>query len=203
MRLKAVFVLLSICIAGLFGFPKYTEYTTNKSTINQIESEIETSKQTYSDLQNQSTLLLSQLQESGKDVCLNNVDMANYLATLGNITGIVARGYTDDVLGDIQMTNNIEDIAYFSSDVVQIKYDLDVADTYDFLQGLKSISTAVVDTDLDISTGKATVTVRAVTGVYTNVSNTGVNLDVPNDSSSTEYEIIEDGSEVEEVNTEL
>lgn len=203
MRLKAVFVLLSICIAGLFGFPKYTEYTTNKSTINQIESEIETSKQTYSDLQNQSTLLLSQLQESGKDVCLNNVDMANYLATLGNITVIVARGYTDDVLGDIQMTNNIEDIAYFSSDVVQIKYDLDIADTYDFLQGLKSISTAVVDTDLDILTGKATVTVRAVTGVYTNVSNTGVNLDVPNDSSSTEYGIIEDGSEVEEVNTEL
>lgn len=203
MRLKAVFVLLSICIAVLFGFPKYTEYTTNKSTINQIESEIETSKQTYSDLQNQSTLLLSQLQESGKDVCLNNVDMANYLATLGNITEIVARGYTDDVLGDIQMTNNIEDIAYFSSDVVQIKYDLDIADTYDFLQGLKSISTAVVDTDLDILTGKATVTVRAVTGVYTNVSNTGVNLDVPNDSSSTEYGIIEDGSEVEEVNTEL
>lgn len=203
MRLKAVFVLLSICIAGLFGFPKYTEYTTNKSTINQIESEIETSKQTYSDLQNQSTLLLSQLQESGKDVCLNNVDMANYLATLGNITWIVARGYTDDVLGDIQMTNNIEDIAYFSSDVVQIKYDLDIADTYDFLQGLKSISTAVVDTDLDILTGKATVTVRAVTGVYTNVSNTGVNLDVPSDSSSTEYGIIEDGSEVEEVNTEL
>lgn len=203
MRLKAVFVLLSICIAGLFGFPKCTEYTTNKSTINQIESEIETSKQTYSDLQNQSTLLLSQLQESGKDVCLNNVDMANYLATLGNITVIVARGYTDDVLGDIQMTNNIEDIAYFSSDVVQIKYDLDIADTYDFLQGLKSISTAVVDTDLDILTGKATVTVRAVTGVYTNVSNTGVNLDVPNDSSSTEYGIIEDGSEVEEVNTEL
>ena len=203
MRLKAVFVLLSICIAGLFGFPKCTEYTTNKSTINQIESEIETSKQTYSDLQNQSTLLLSQLQESGKDVCLNNVDMANYLATLGNITVIVARGYTDDVLGDIQMTNNIEDIAYFSSDVVQIKYDLDIADTYDFLQGLKSISTAVVDTDLDILTGTATVTVRAVTGVYTNVSNTGVNLDVPNDSSSTEYGIIEDGSEVEEVNTEL
>lgn len=203
MRLKAVFVLLSICIAGLFGFPKCTEYTTNKSTINQIESEIETSKQTYSDLQNQSTLLLSQLQESGKDVCLNNVDMANYLATLGNITVIVARGYTDDVLGDIQMTNNIEDIAYFSSDVVQIKYDLDIADTYDFLQGLKSISTAVVDTDLDILTGKATVTVRAVTGVYTNVSNTCVNLDVPNDSSSTEYGIIEDGSEVEEVNTEL
>ena len=203
MRLKAVFVLLSICIAGLFGFPKCTEYTTNKSTINQIESEIETSKQTYSDLQNQSTLLLSQLQESGKDVCLNNVDMANYLATLGNITVIVARGYTDDVLGDIQMTNNIEDIAYFSSDVVQIKYDLDIADTYDFLQGLKSISTAVVDTDLDILTGKATVTVRAVTGVYTNVSNTGVNLDVPNDSSSTEYGIIEDGSEVEEVHTEL
>lgn len=203
MRLKAVFVLLSICIAGLFGFPKCTEYTTNKSTINQIESEIETSKQTYSDLQNQSTLLLSQLQESGKDVCLNNVDMANYLATLGNITVIVARGYTDDVLGDIQMTNNIEDIAYFSSDVVQIKYDLDIADTYDFLQGLKSISTAVVDTDLDILTGKATVTVRAVTGVYTNVSNTGVNLDVPNDSSSTEYGIIEDGSEVEEVNIEL
>lgn len=203
MRLKAVFVLLSICIAGLFGFPKCTEYTTNKSTINQIESEIETSKQTYSDLQNQSTLLLSQLQESGKDVCLNNVDMANYLATLGNITVIVARGYTDDVLGDIQMTNNIEDIAYFSSDVVQIKYDLDIADTYDFLQGLKSISTAVVDTDLDILTGKATVTVRAVTGVYTNVSNTGVNLDVPNDSSSTKYGIIEDGSEVEEVNTEL
>lgn len=203
MRLKAVFVLLSICIAGLFGFPKCTEYTTNKSTINQIESEIETSKQTYSDLQNQSTLLLSQLQESGKDVCLNNVDMANYLATLGNITVIVARGYTDDVLGDIQMTSNIEDIAYFSSDVVQIKYDLDIADTYDFLQGLKSISTAVVDTDLDILTGKATVTVRAVTGVYTNVSNTGVNLDVPNDSSSTEYGIIEDGSEVEEVNTEL
>ena len=129
--------------------------------------------------------------------------MANYLATLGNITVIVARGYTDDVLGDIQMTNNIEDIAYFSSDVVQIKYDLDIADTYDFLQGLKSISTAVVDTDLDILTGKATVTVRAVTGVYTNVSNTGVNLDVPNDSSSTEYGIIEDGSEVEEVNTEL
>lgn len=203
MRLKAVFVLLSICIAGLFGFPKYTEYTTNKSTINQIESEIETSKQTYSDLQNQSTLLLSQLQESGKDVCLNNVDMANYLATLGNITVIVARGYTDDVLGDIQMTSNIEDIAYFSSDVVQIKYDLDIADTYDFLQGLKSISTAVVDTDLDILTGKATVTVRAVTGVYTNVSNTGVNLDVPNDLSSTEYGIIEDCSEVEEVNTEL
>lgn len=203
MRLKAVFVLLSICIAGLFGFPKYTEYTTNKSTINQIESEIETSKQTYSDLQNQSTLLLSQLQESGKDVCLNNVDMANYLATLGNITWIVARGYTDDVLGDIQMTSNIEDIAYFSSDVVQIKYDLDIADTYDFLQGLKSISTAVVDTDLDILTVKATVTVRAVTGVYTNVSNTGVNLDVPNDLSSTEYGIIEDGSEVEEVNTEL
>ena len=203
MRLKAVFVLLSICIAGLFGFPKCTEYTTNKSTINQIESEIEPSKQTYSDLQNQSTLLLSQLQESGKDVCLNNVDMANYLATLGNITVIVARGYTADVLGDIQMTNNIEDIAYFSSDVVQIKYDLDIADTYDFLQGLKSISTAVVDTDLDILTGKATVTVRAVTGVYTNVSNTGVNLDVPNDSSSTEYGIIEDGSEVKEVNTEL
>lgn len=61
----------------------------------------------------------------------------------------------------------------------------------------------VHDTDLDILTGKATVTVRAVTGVYTNVSNTGVNLDVPNDSSSTEYGIIEDGSEVEEVNTEL
>lgn len=178
MKLKIVFVLLCVCIAGLLGIPKYSELTSNQKMIDQVQSEVDISKQTYNDLQNQAAMLVSQLQENGKDVCLNNVDMANYLGTLGTITGITSMGYTDDVLGDIQMTNDIDDIAYFSSDVVQIKYDLDVTDIYSFIEGITEVSPAVVSSNIDIQSGKATVIVRAVTGAYSDISNTGVDLNV-------------------------
>ena len=148
-------------------------------------------------------MLVSQLQENGKDVCLNNVDMANYLGTLGTITGITSMGYTDDVLGDIQMTNDIDDIAYFSSDVVQIKYDLDVTDIYSFIEGITEVSFAVVSSSIDIQSGKTTVVVRAVTGTYSDISNTGVDLNVMDSEVYVPTEdVVDDLYESTEVGTE-
>lgn len=186
MKVKIIFAILLISTSCIIGSPTYQKFKAQATDVNSLTSEIDNSKQAYNDLQNQATTLLSELQDSGKMVCLDNTAMANYIASLCDIQSITACGYTDEVLGDIQTVNSVDDVAYFGSDTVQIRYTVKYSDEATLLQGLADISPAIADLHLDCGDKQATISVTSVTGVYTDISNTGVDIGNSVENSSTQ-----------------
>ena len=60
------------------------------------------------------------------------------------------------------------------------------SDETTLLQGLADISPAIADLHLDCGDKQATISVTSVTGVYTDISNTGVDIGNSAENSSTQ-----------------
>lgn len=194
MRLKIIIGLFGIGVLTIIGIPTAIQCREQMGTIAENEETIETGTSVYEDLKQQSSALLSQVESEGKGVALDNLTVANELASFSGVTisNITAVGENEGVVGPILTTTDITDLTFLGSDVTEIKYDIAYEDISSLMQDISETGIVVEDLVIDASNKSASITVPSVAGVYgIGGEADGASLDYSVDGTETTYTVEE------------
>lgn len=168
MKLNAIIGILGIVVFVSVGIPQVKQFQEQRDSMTVLKGNVETGVATYHDLQSQLEVATNQLLAEGKDICLDNVGVAQLISQFAgaDLTNIVAVGESEGVVGDVFMTTNPEDLVSLESNVSQMRFDFTLTDAEAFMQSVEQSNLVFDSITVDNDTKQAQLVIPVVTGNY-------------------------------------